>query len=77
MDNPELALTIAGIGVFIFLAVGWWAKNNEVKGWNGGYCTECGCRWENFDMDSQGGRGYICENHHFFWASYRVDIYKD
>jgi len=75
MDNPELAMAIIAIGVSIFLAVGWWAKNQEAKGWNDGWCRECGTEWECFDMDSRGGRGYLCQckKRHSFWASYNVD----
>ena len=76
MENPVLAIIITVSDLAIFLLAGWLAKISEAKGWNGGYCKECGHRWETFDMDSQGGRGYICKDHHFFWASYKVDIYK-
>lgn len=34
----------------------------ERRAWNGGRCGRHGSRWEYFDTDSQGGRGYKCRN---------------
>ncbi len=75
MENPILAIQITLVGIAIFLFTGWCAKKSEAKGWNDGHCKECGTEWENFDTDSQGGRGYKCqcEKRHSFWASYNVD----
>lgn len=41
---------------------------------NKGVCKKCGGKVHCFDMDSQGGRGYSCnECDHSFWISYPVD----
>jgi len=45
----------------------------ELKDWNNGFCGKCGEKWENFDTDSQGGRGYTCLDNHYIWCSYNVD----
>ena len=75
IDNPILVIKITLAAIAIFLLTGWCAKRSEAKGWNGGNCKECGTKWENFDMVSQGGRGYHCqcEKRHSFWTSYNVD----
>jgi len=51
--------------------VGW---RLEVRDWNGGYCR-CGNKWEYFDTNSQGGRGYKCRDcGAYVWISWpRVD----
>jgi hypothetical protein len=36
---------------------------SERKDWNDGRCDRCGSPWVCFDVDSQGGRGYVCRNH--------------
>lgn len=41
--------------------------------WNGGTCPKCGKRWEYFDSDSAGSRGYRCACRHL-WISYNVDF---
>lgn len=50
-----------------------WARYQDRKLWNKGYCPRCFGRWEYFDMDSQGGRGYKCEGNHTAWISWGVD----
>ena len=57
-------LLIVQIGIFI-----------EKKGFNNGWCPNCGTRLRFFDTDSQGGRGYCCDNCSYHtWVSYkRVD----
>ncbi len=51
-----------------------WGYLSERLAWNEGRCDRCGAQWVNFDMDSQGGRGYCCRNHertHYGpWISY-------
>lgn len=38
------------------------AMHLEGKAWNNGACPQCGCAWQQFDTDSQGGNGYKCSN---------------
>lgn len=62
--------------IFLAIVVGGvvWARNEEKKAWNGGVCAKCGGKWQSFDTDSQGGRGYNCaSNKHTIWISYNVD----
>lgn len=55
-----------------------WCRTSEKKMWNGGVCQLCGSKFEYYDTDSQGGRGYKCQcedlsNRYRCWISYRVD----
>ena len=34
----------------------------DKRDWNNGYCPRCNTKWRCFDMDSQGGRMYKCDN---------------
>ena len=43
----------------LFIGGSVWARAREKKEWNGGICRETGTRWELFDINSQGGRGYV------------------
>ena len=45
----------------------------EKKEWNNGTCPKCGGEFKLFDVDSQGGRMYRCDNWHFCDISYNVD----
>ena len=57
-----LILWLGGMALGIFL---------ERKDWNKGRCPECGKEWRHFDNDSQGGRGYICDDCiKVIWISY-------
>ena len=43
----------------------------EAKAFNNGICKNCGEKLVNFDMDSQGGRGYTCRKCNYTcWISY-------
>lgn len=43
----------------------------EKKDYNSGICPHCGKKLILFDTDSQGGRGYICEECNYVaWVSY-------
>lgn len=43
----------------------------EYKDFNNGICPKCGKQLKYFDTDSQGGRGYCCnECRYFTWVSY-------
>jgi len=64
------------LGVIVgFLGLMSWARNREAAAYNGGFCTECpDSPMIGFDTDSQGGRGYRCDQcHHRIWVSYGVD----
>lgn len=50
-----------------------YARNEEKKDWNGGVSPYDGSVWKQFDIDSQGGRGYTDETGHKIWISYGVD----
>ena len=69
-----MELTIIFWVVAIFAIVIAIARHSEAKSFNGGKCRECGNMLRLFDMDSQGGRGYICnECGYITWVSYNVD----
>ena len=46
-----------------------WAISSERGHWNNGRCAICNKKWKLFDVDSQGGRGYI-DGKHTIWISY-------
>lgn len=44
---------------------------SEYKSFNKGLCPKCGKKLECFDIDSQGGRGYVCRDCNYYtWVSY-------
>jgi len=60
--------------IVLLISVGFWGRSKEKEDWNKGICKSCGTKWHNFDTDSQGGRGYVCETRkHWTWISYGVD----
>lgn len=64
------------IVIVIFSVVGYiMGPRSEAKRFNGGVCPLCGEKFRYFDTDSQGGRGYTCDNCMYTtWVSYnRVD----
>ena len=48
-------------------------RRYEKKEWNNGICPKCGEEWKLFDVDSQGGRMYRCDNWHYCDVSYSID----
>jgi len=58
------------ICVFVALLVFGLGFITEGKTWNNGKCPKCLTKWKNFDMDSQGGRGYKCDCDNTIWISY-------
>ncbi len=43
----------------------------EMRGYNKGRCRKCGAALHQFDLDSQGGRGYCCPKcNHTEWVSW-------
>ncbi len=71
-DTWLLAVSVLGLA---FLGAGtWWAWLNDITKWNQGRCFKCARPLENFDTDSQGGRGYVCRAcNRYLWISYPVD----
>ena len=63
-------LTIYGISIIIGLIL---TRRNEKRKWNNGTCSKCGDKWKLFDIDSQGGRMYRCDNWHYCDISYNID----
>lgn len=46
---------------------------DDKKEYNNGICSNCGHRWRYFDTDSQGGRGYICDEcKRVIWISWPI-----
>lgn len=57
-----IAFIIIGVITAIYL---------EIKDYNKGICPKCGAPLRNFDCDSQGGRGYVCDKCNYStWVSY-------
>jgi predicted RNA-binding Zn-ribbon protein involved in translation (DUF1610 family) len=50
---------------------------SESIDYNNGYCPHCNEKLRHFDCDSQGGRGYTCDNCDYtIWVSYKcIDRY--
>ncbi len=64
-----LILFILAIPFIIF-----YARHHEKVDFNNGYCKHCNSRLRRFDVDSQGGRGYVCDDcGYHVWVSYKVD----
>ena len=50
------------------------ARHFEKKAFNNGICPRCGKKLRYFGSDSQGGRGYCCNDCRYTtWCSYNVD----
>ena len=68
----EIIICISVVCIMIVLVMR--ARHNEKKEYNNGICPKCGGKFELFDYDSQGGRGYCCDKcGHKTWVSYNVD----
>jgi hypothetical protein len=68
----EILIFLATVGVFLFVM--FLARQSEKSRWNEGIHKDCGGKWEHFDNDSQGGRGYSCDECDYStWISYSVD----
>lgn len=63
----EIIIIIAIIGVCAL--TGYLLNRRE---WNGGVCRKNGLRWQHFDTDSQGGRGYVAGDQ-YCWIGWPVD----
>ena len=71
----EFVIIIFSGLIAICVGLMWRAKLREASEYNGGFCTECpDSPMVSFDMDSQGGRGYRCDQcYRRIWISYGVD----
>ena len=69
MDGKVIILIVCSLLlVLIFSRIGVYI---EKKSFNNGKCLICGYPLRNFDTDSHGGRGYICDRCHYnTWVSY-------
>lgn len=69
-----MALIMTFIGLVIVMIVGILAGIYlESSGYNDGVCPVCGKELRHFDTDSQGSRGYSCDNCNYTaWVSYSV-----
>jgi len=70
-----MKLFIFCVGLLLILAiiVGL-AMQVEARNYNKGVCIKCGNKLQQFDTDSQGNRGYICNNCSYTtWVSYPID----
>ena len=47
------------LGFVVILLIGLFGSISERRRFNNGVCKSNGIKWEYFDTDSQGGRGYI------------------
>lgn len=65
-----VCIIIAIVGICILCGILYGIKV-ERKKFNNGVCPKCGKQLKHFDTDSQGGRGYCCNDCHYFtWVSY-------
>lgn len=59
------------IFILVFISCIIYAIHSESKFYNHGKCKECGNDLRHFDTDSQGGRGYCCDQCGYHtWVSY-------
>ncbi len=70
----EFTIPVILVSAFLtIIAIAWYY---DAKKYNKGKCANCDSKLENYDCDSQGGRGYKCLNgcpEGSFWISYPVD----
>jgi DNA-directed RNA polymerase subunit RPC12/RpoP len=65
-------IVVVLIGIFVLFIAAKTGILIEKRGYNNGYCPHCGAPLELFDIDSQRGRGYVCDNCEYsIWVSYR------
>ncbi len=71
MIEEILAIGISVLLICLIIIGCVWGYRGEKKAFNEGYCPKCYGRLEHFDVDSQGGHGYSCENGDYTtWVSY-------
>lgn len=67
------SLFISVIILFIIGGLCICSYTGEKRDFNDGVCKFCGSKLYHFDTDSQGGRGYVCDNcrKHWCWVSWK------
>ena len=72
-------MIILGILVIVVLiCLGIYAREDEKKRYNNGFCPNCGNSLRCFDMDSQGGRMYKCDTCGYYTSvTYSIDKTTD
>jgi len=72
IDFKDIMCLIIIIMIFIIVLIS--GRKSDKNKWNNGECSRCKNKWEHFDTDSQGGRGYICNKcKDIIWISYNID----
>ena len=60
--------------VLVCVVCGAIARHIEKRNFNSGICPICNQKLYHFGTDSQGGRGYSCNNCNYItWVSYNID----
>lgn len=67
-------LIVFGITCFIGSVIS--DRIKEKKKWNKGICPYCGKEWILYDVDSNGGKLYRCENWHSCSITHNIDKKK-
>ena len=66
-----LGIIIISILVVLFIGCLYLCYHIEKKHFNNGICPRCGNTLHYFDTDSQGGKGYTCDNCNYTtWVSW-------
>ena len=75
MEGKEGVMIIIVLFATFWAALLIWGYYAEKHDFNNNKCPDCNIEWRNFDMDSQGGRGYTCDKcDKTIWISWlRVD----
>jgi hypothetical protein len=64
---------VFGVFIVVILLGAFLTRKKEKNIFNNGICNKCSGRWEFFDIDSSGARGYKCSCGKYIWISYNVD----
>lgn len=63
--------------IILFFGIMCYAMYREKKAWNNGICPICGNKLRQFDVDSHGDDGWICDNCDYTtWVSYHKFVYE-
>lgn len=63
----DLLSVVAPVALLVGIGAAAW--RSDIRNWNGGICIYNGLRWERFDTDSQGARGYKA-GEYVMWISW-------
>jgi hypothetical protein len=71
MEIGIVALISISAGICVMLVLGTIGYFVDKHTYNNGICRKCGGKVRCFDVDSQGGMGYACDNcNEHFWISW-------